>query len=720
MKRYSAADILYHVLVPLVTYLLTGLMFLKCSAVSINSTYYVVWGIMAGIIVGIKEYFANRTVTICIGIYVVFVVIRFGIFSGEENKIHAAMVVLGLLAVYLLKIIYRFTVVKVLSGYVFLISLICFDLAGVSFSKGIIALAIVLFLNSVSETISAFYRGNANSFIIIYTVIATMTVIIPAPQEPYDWGFVIRAVEAADKMLNNIILEIQYQWGVNGSDGIFHYGYTGYLDSPAALLSQLEDRDVTQLIISQGRTKRNFYLKGNTCDSYVGNSWETNRKEETISSQTDTLMTLYAVFDYTRDKEELRKFLEVHEQKITFGNIRTQSLFYPLKLIDTTEADMLYEGDNIRADKINARGHTYSYRFVDIDYASPDLIHIMSNSKNITYNEESYDLIFEKMKEYYDIELKKMPYREFLTEVSKGQNGVVEQYSVLGDAVSKDVIRLAHTITEDCRNDYEKCKALERYLYQYHYNKKPDVPDNVNVLDWFLFEGKEGYCVHYATALAVMLRCEAIPARVAEGFLVDYKDRIDFYSYEVSGRTAHVWVEAYLEGFGWIRLEPTAVNAGNANAVWYTEPLYEEEDKPREENETGEEAITNTEEIHQKEEPGNIWFLVFVMLGGMAVIIIAVFLFLWIHKKIRIRKSNDPDVIWRQLLLLLGKEYSPKEEVETVREYLGRISCNEQMTKEMRGNLLMILTFMEEYWYGEGNIREHQLKMMKEVRDGFS
>ncbi len=114
------------------------------------------------------------------------------------------------------------------------------------------------------------------------------------------------------------------------------------------------------------------------------------------------------------------------------------------------------------------------------------------------------------------MELERLPFSVFLEEVNKGRAAVLQQYTALGDGVSERVRTLADSVSAECAGSYEKAKALERYLYQYHYSKSIDVPADANMLDWFLFEGREGYCAHYATALAVMLRCVGIPSRIEE------------------------------------------------------------------------------------------------------------------------------------------------------------------------------------------------------------
>lgn len=71
---------------------------------------------------------------------------------------------------------------------------------------------------------------------------------------------------------------------------------------------------------------------------------------------------------------------------------------------------------------------------------------------------------------------------------------------------------------------------------------------------YFLQEAESGYCVHFATAAAVMYRSLGIPARVTEGFLAQSEP--GSFS-QVRGENAHAWVEVYVDGTGWLPVEVT-------------------------------------------------------------------------------------------------------------------------------------------------------------------
>lgn len=84
---------------------------------------------------------------------------------------------------------------------------------------------------------------------------------------------------------------------------------------------------------------------------------------------------------------------------------------------------------------------------------------------------------------------------------------------------------------------------------------------------WFLKESDTGYCVHYASATAVLLRAAGIPARYVSGYLV--KTQAD-RAVNVRHKDAHAWVEYYIPGVGWMMLESTA--SGGDSPVVVTQP----------------------------------------------------------------------------------------------------------------------------------------------------
>jgi transglutaminase-like putative cysteine protease len=81
----------------------------------------------------------------------------------------------------------------------------------------------------------------------------------------------------------------------------------------------------------------------------------------------------------------------------------------------------------------------------------------------------------------------------------------------------------------------------------------------------FLFVRKEGYCEYFASAMAVMLRAQGIPSRVATGFQSGYFNDVSGL-YVVRASDAHAWVEAWIDGRGWTTFDPTPVASGSTRA----------------------------------------------------------------------------------------------------------------------------------------------------------
>jgi transglutaminase-like putative cysteine protease len=83
----------------------------------------------------------------------------------------------------------------------------------------------------------------------------------------------------------------------------------------------------------------------------------------------------------------------------------------------------------------------------------------------------------------------------------------------------------------------------------------------------FLFEAKQGYCVEFATALAVLCLYADIPARVASGFILQERDP-ETGEFIVREAHRHLWTEVYFEGVGWVAFDATRnapVIEGGAN-----------------------------------------------------------------------------------------------------------------------------------------------------------
>ena len=112
------------------------------------------------------------------------------------------------------------------------------------------------------------------------------------------------------------------------------------------------------------------------------------------------------------------------------------------------------------------------------------------------------------------------------------------------------------SIVGGATDPYRIALAVEEYLRsRYTYSLKPPETDYASPYAAFLFKTKTGYCQHFAGAMAVLLRFNGIPARVAVGFTTG--EKVADGTYIVTRNDAHAWVEAYFPGVGWVPFDPT-------------------------------------------------------------------------------------------------------------------------------------------------------------------
>ncbi len=128
------------------------------------------------------------------------------------------------------------------------------------------------------------------------------------------------------------------------------------------------------------------------------------------------------------------------------------------------------------------------------------------------------------------------------------------------------IAETARQVTADDASNYEKALALQEFLRSSPFAYSEIAPvekgydgTGVQVIAKFLEEHR-GYCIHFASAMAVMARELGIPSRLIVGFQpgsarngLESGRRV----YDVTNKDLHAWPELYFSGIGWVRFEPT-------------------------------------------------------------------------------------------------------------------------------------------------------------------
>ena len=119
----------------------------------------------------------------------------------------------------------------------------------------------------------------------------------------------------------------------------------------------------------------------------------------------------------------------------------------------------------------------------------------------------------------------------------------------------------AKQLRSEFADDLALVDAIMRHFAEqpYHYTLKPPAL-GANTVDDFLFTTQAGFCAHYAGAMTMLLRAAGIPARVVTGYQGGEINEAGQYV-QVRQFDAHAWVEYWLEGAGWQRIDPTAAVA---------------------------------------------------------------------------------------------------------------------------------------------------------------
>lgn len=135
---------------------------------------------------------------------------------------------------------------------------------------------------------------------------------------------------------------------------------------------------------------------------------------------------------------------------------------------------------------------------------------------------------------------------------------IQDRYFSLPATVTQRVHRLAQDITRGKETPYDKAKAIETYLRTtYPYDLEIAAPpQDQDVVDYFLFDLRRGYCDYYATAMVVLARSSGLPARFVSGYAPGEYDAPNA-QYVIREKHAHSWAEIYFPEIGWVEFEPT-------------------------------------------------------------------------------------------------------------------------------------------------------------------
>lgn len=131
-------------------------------------------------------------------------------------------------------------------------------------------------------------------------------------------------------------------------------------------------------------------------------------------------------------------------------------------------------------------------------------------------------------------------------------------YLKLPERISGRTVDLARRLAVGAADDAARLDRIEAWFrdagFSYATTGLPVADDPV---DAFLFGSKKGHCEFFASSFARLLRVAGVPARLVGGYYGGEYNELAGY-YLVTEDRAHVWVEAFIDGRGWVMIDPSA------------------------------------------------------------------------------------------------------------------------------------------------------------------
>lgn len=497
----------------------------------------------------------------------------------------------ALLGGLLLYVLIKRHLAKELLAIIILVALIALSINNVNVNKVVIAISIFYILSIVIELYGIIYssktgKQNKKEGILylapICLILSILAISLPSQPHPIKWTAVKMMSKSIKDQIEIWQTDFDYYFGNRESE--FFGSLSGYSEESGNLtsLGRLQKDEKVALKISGLHYEDKIYLTGSTSDIYTGTSWEKSEKEY-LTGEQDYLLDYTELFMALsrQDFEVLKnnRFVKRKEIQISYNKIKTKTFFYPLKtsnfILYSNNTKLLDTTAHITFKKARGMGTTYKSIYFNMNLKGEAFQQMLREADTFSYNNNS--LQYEPKKTAWiqnnllnNDMIEDLIAREDIYEMLRKRAELIKTTeTALPEELPVRVRKLANEITADYDTTYDKLKAIEAYLMRYTYTLEPKkMTKGEDFVDYFLFEGKSGYCTSFATAMAVMGRCIGVPTRYVEGFVAKYDSKERDYVIPVKNSQAHAWAEAYIEGVGWIPFEATASYYGSRYTKW--------------------------------------------------------------------------------------------------------------------------------------------------------
>jgi len=467
---------------------------------------------------------------------------------------------------------------------------------------------------------------------------------LPYGKTPIRWNFVYNIWNTVTSAANDVFQFIRVDLLNFSSD--FSLKFSGY-DNSGALGGEIITTHTDSIhVLGRSRITNSIYLVGNTKNIYTGSAWESDLttpdelklySSNYLDAAELSYATLRAGSYGNHDNLYVNNWYEMR-----FLDYRSTTLFTAAK---TTQIDAIFPGnfsfttdpDAFRFRSQMKEGTQYRVSFSHPNLGSEDFLALATTS---AYAYDNSAKLPAADLHQFTSDYRKLPRGKELDELFLlRKNTIYEDYLSLPASVPYRVYDLAISLTEDKTSDYEKMLALEKYLRSFAYTTAPkELPKNRDLIDYFLFDTKEGYCTYFATALSVLGRCVGIPTRYVQGYCTQSDNS---FEWTLRSNNAHAWTEAYIDGLGWIPLDATPGYEGRRYQPWYLEKKPEPtpgsyEDRPAWWTDLQKEQPTEAPAPVEKKDSNLFLGMTLLLVSTLALLLL--FLLYILYRKLRLNR----------------------------------------------------------------------------------
>ena len=373
--------------------------------------------------------------------------------------------------------------------------------------------------------------------ILLYSIIVLLVGTVLFPKESFRHASVF---ERWNSNMQNTARQVVNQSGVNGNvmaTGGMNQGQLGRVDSVVF-------RNENMMTVTTANLHKNQYFPVYVARDYTSNAWVVQD-----AWKDDEQEITESIVDFMENESEPKRFIG-SDKETFYQDINKYE--YSMSLKDG-----------------NGSGTKNAYD-VNIGSFAPFADMLGAGASTMNYQNTVFN-------SYRAIRQRERQYRE----------DVYQQYLDIPEEVSEIVTQLVGKPRLDtvAKREQYMNEVREYLIDNYTYTTSPGrTPMNIDFVAHFLVKSKKGYCTHFASAAVMMLRNAGIPARYVEGYALTAQQIEDgavgnasvlryvgeskkrLFEYEArtvtaTDRSAHAWVEAYMDGYGWVTVEMTPATA---------------------------------------------------------------------------------------------------------------------------------------------------------------